>query len=323
MKKRDVAIDIMKAIGIMSVIVGHLRTSPIISSVVYSYHMPLFFLVGGYFFRPKPNIRETAAKDFKRLVIPYLFTALVLSSAYVVKTLLGLEQDYHNALFFLKAIFWGCGSAGQTAIIKGHLTYVGPIWFLVALFWCRQFYNLLVCHTRRPKLYAAIVAVVATFVHYYLVFIPLGISTGASAMMFYLIGHWVREHSVGKYAVAVCVLCWIGGIAYSKVVMARCCYGIYPIDVLGACGATAVIYLISKGLSRTWLCSALSWVGVNTLVILCFHTMDLSFGITQHLPLSGYYGIQFLYMLAFYLLITNLCYQTRLTRLIFGLVHNR
>ena len=108
MKKRDVAIDIMKAIGIMSVIVGHLRTSPIISSVVYSYHMPLFFLVGGYFFRPKPNIRETAAKDFKRLVIPYLFTALVLSSAYVVKTLLGLEQDYHNALFFLKAISHPC-----------------------------------------------------------------------------------------------------------------------------------------------------------------------------------------------------------------------
>ena len=320
--KRNVAIDIMKAIGIMSVIVGHLRTPAIISTFVYSYHMPLFFLIGGYFFRPKPNIAEAAAKDFKRLVIPYLFTGLVLSGAYAAKTLLGLEKDFHNTFFFLKGIFWGCGSAGQTAMIKGNLTYIGPVWFLVSLFWCKLFYNLLACHTRRPQLYAAVIAIVATLVHYYVIFIPLGITTGASAMMFYLIGHWVREHAVSKYAVVVGVVCWLVGIACSWVIMARCCYGLYPVDVVGACGATAIIYVLSKGLSKTWACPALAWIGVNTLVFLCFHAMDMSFGITQHLPLSGYYGIKFVYMLAFCSLMTWLCYRMRFTRWVFGLSHS-
>ena len=318
--KRNVAIDIMKAIGIMSVMIGHLRTPQILSTIVYSYHMPLFFLVGGYFFRPKPDIVGTAAKDFKRLVIPYIFTSLMLALAYAVKTLLGLEENYHNTFFFLKGIFWGCGSAKQTAMIKGDLTYIGAIWFLLALFWCRQFYNVLICYTRRPKLYVVIIAIAATLIHYYLVFIPLGISTGASAMMFYLIGHWVREHNISKYAFVVCIICWFVGITFSKtVVMARCSYGIYPVDVLGACGATIVIYMISKVLSKTRACPALSWVGINTLVFLCFHTMDNSFGITQRLPFSGYYGIQFLYMLTLYTILTKVCYHVRFTKWIFSL----
>ncbi len=317
--KRDTAIDIMKAIGIMSVMIGHLRTPYVVSSIVYSYHMPLFFLVGGYFYRPKPDIAGAARKDFKRLVIPYLFTSLVLASAYAVKAVLGLEDSFHNMFFFLKGIFWACGSAGQTAMIKGDLSYVGPIWFLLALFWCKLFYNLLVCYTHHPKIYAAVIAVIATLIHYYVIFIPMGITLGASAMMFYLIGHWAKEHNVDRYFIVVCVVCWLIGVSYSKVVMARCCYGMYPVDVLGACGATMLIYMLSKGLEKTPLRPVFSWIGVNTLVFLSFHTMDLSFGISQRIPFSSGYGVQFLGMLAFCSLMTWACYQIPFTRWIFGL----
>lgn len=51
---RDRAIDIAKGIGIILMVIGHFndldRTT---SHLIYSFHMPLFFIFSGYFLKNK------------------------------------------------------------------------------------------------------------------------------------------------------------------------------------------------------------------------------------------------------------------------------
>ena len=47
--QRDTTFDIMKGIGILLVLLGHVYEWKAIGHFVYSFHMPLFFIVAGYF----------------------------------------------------------------------------------------------------------------------------------------------------------------------------------------------------------------------------------------------------------------------------------
>lgn len=51
--KRIDYLDIAKGIGILSVIIGHTFDVQYLSNFLYSFHMPLFFVLSGYFFKEK------------------------------------------------------------------------------------------------------------------------------------------------------------------------------------------------------------------------------------------------------------------------------
>lgn len=48
---RIVSFDILKGVGILLVILGHIEIPYMLKIVIYSFHMPLFFFVSGCFFR--------------------------------------------------------------------------------------------------------------------------------------------------------------------------------------------------------------------------------------------------------------------------------
>lgn len=51
MQQRNITFDIMKGIGILLVIVGHLNLIPMdpYRRIIFSFHMPLFLILSGYF----------------------------------------------------------------------------------------------------------------------------------------------------------------------------------------------------------------------------------------------------------------------------------
>ena len=58
---RIVSFDILKGGGILLVILGHIQIPYMLKTVIYSFHMPLFFLCSGCFFRPI-SLREFFCK---------------------------------------------------------------------------------------------------------------------------------------------------------------------------------------------------------------------------------------------------------------------
>lgn len=63
-------IDALKGIGIVCVVLGHVVLP--ISRYIYWFHMPLFFFVSGYLYRPGAGWRDFIDKRVRRLIIPYL-----------------------------------------------------------------------------------------------------------------------------------------------------------------------------------------------------------------------------------------------------------
>lgn len=69
---RDVTIDIMKAIGIILVVLGHTYHH---SGFIYLFHMPLFFILSGATLIYSRNIN--IKKRFGRIIVPYLIFSIL------------------------------------------------------------------------------------------------------------------------------------------------------------------------------------------------------------------------------------------------------
>ena len=70
-------LDIAKGIAIALVIVGHTvdSLSPV-RQVIFSFHMPLFFILAGYTFRVKP-MRALVTTSAQRLLVPYVLLFVI------------------------------------------------------------------------------------------------------------------------------------------------------------------------------------------------------------------------------------------------------
>ncbi|WP_236674860.1 acyltransferase family protein [Piscinibacter sp. HJYY11] len=84
MQSRHTAIDIAKGLGIVLVVLGHDRTVggwgwP--GWMIFSFHMPLFFVLSGAFLRPSDDMRRFAVSRFHAILKPCFVVALLVAAA--------------------------------------------------------------------------------------------------------------------------------------------------------------------------------------------------------------------------------------------------
>ena len=71
--KRIAWLDIAKGIAIICTIIGHnIPVGGNVRNLIFSFHMPLFFILAGYTIKEIPynQFSKATFKDFKRLIIP-------------------------------------------------------------------------------------------------------------------------------------------------------------------------------------------------------------------------------------------------------------
>lgn len=66
MKVRISHIDIIKGIAILSVLAGHYINNYLLGTLIWSFHMPLFIIISGYFYRER-SLKETIIKSLKKI----------------------------------------------------------------------------------------------------------------------------------------------------------------------------------------------------------------------------------------------------------------
>ena len=124
----------MKGVAIIAMLCGHCIIPQTLHHFIYMWHMPLFFIVSGYFYRTKP-FEDFWHGTYRSLLVPYAFTCFV---AFILAFVLNLE-NYQKIIYGT----FGISSAwfGSNAVVGygGN----GPLWFLMALFWCRFIYDTL------------------------------------------------------------------------------------------------------------------------------------------------------------------------------------
>lgn len=279
MINRNIAIDIAKGIGILLVIIGHGAIPSWSKDAIFSFHMPLFFILSGYFFRDEtPLIRMR--KDAKRLLLPYVVTIAVIT-LYMLIVHQVIKRD--GWYYIINTLWLGIYPTGA----PGGLNFSGPVWFLFALFWTKGTFNLIEkVHNRWFYLILAFTA----FAPFYLSYLigrdlPLAISQGLISIVFFWGGHQWKRHesslrgSRNKTMILICMALWLIGLISSDLDVMRMIYHNYPICVLTAFAGTYIVIEISNFLSKRKniiirkVSSFLSWGGRNSMTILCAHTL--------------------------------------------------
>ncbi len=133
MPNRIEYIDAAKGIGILFVVLGHNHIKleyPVIYQVVYSFHMPFFFLLSGMFFKADYGFVELTRRRFNSLLKPFIAYMVIVYAGSTFFTKVDLSTIFGRVL---KAFYAG----------PNTLEWI-PLWFLPHLFLVNLFAFLLI-----------------------------------------------------------------------------------------------------------------------------------------------------------------------------------
>lgn len=292
MIKRNLTFDLVKGVAIIAVIIGHLdncadvlESMPykILHKFIYSFHMPLFFIVAGFFFRPK-----SIYKDIQRLFYPYFFLAVVcLLFTWIIT--MDAPHDYRmeHMKQFVKRVLWGSGGYSE-APCYGKVPDYLPVWFLCALLWCKQAFTVItsiVGKYLKGNLYvlgiiSLFFSLLFTYIDKRIIYIPLSFNQGLSAIIFFYFGYLARQiNNQGGFCfkkwhlLLVCLIVMIN-FPWGTILLAGCKYQCYWLNIFGASCTTIIIYSVCKKfLTRIpLLAKFFGWAGVHSMLILCVHS---------------------------------------------------
>jgi fucose 4-O-acetylase-like acetyltransferase len=80
---RSGAIDAVRVLGVIAVVAGHSLALPFVRPLVYSWHVPLFFFLTGYFWSRERGIRAELLARGRTLGLPYVSWFVVIACAFV------------------------------------------------------------------------------------------------------------------------------------------------------------------------------------------------------------------------------------------------
>lgn len=257
-------IDIAKGIGILLVILGHGLLSPSLHYAVYSFHMPLFFVLSGYCFSERQNWK----RDFHSLILPFVLTVIICSVLYLCA---GKFEEVSSRLF---SLFLPRGFQSSFFTIDCSS---GPVWFLVALFWCRLIFRR-IKEQHYVLFFAFVISIVSVYCHNYLFSLPLGFDLGAQAVMIYAIGELIKRkaHTRSKILTLSSLMLiplWLVCLPYIRIDMAECLYQPCYLSVIVSMGGVIGVLIVSEFLKRINCSKIFTYSGRNSLYILCAHTV--------------------------------------------------
>lgn len=283
-KKRLPEFDIAKAIALLAVIVGHCSFAGVPQTIVdacYSFDMPLFFIVSGYFchFDAKLN-KAYVEKNARSLLLPYVFTCvLVIIFAVFFSILTSIENPIDTASKWIKASLYGAGGIhpGMPSGVIG----IGAIWYLWALFWSK----LLLAEINtmpHPFIYSIALFIVGISTNG-IIWLPFSIQNAFCAILFLHIGQYIRKFDLLNQ---IKPLLWIAATFttlycaafYGQLYMQSNSFQHGLIDIVGGVCAALCVIKLSKLLADKVpvIARPFEMVGSHTLPLFCMHLTVLN-----------------------------------------------
>lgn len=284
-------IDIAKAIALFFVVLGHLPLKGQVFDWIFSFHMPLFFILSGMTLNidKYKNIFEYIKKKVKQLLIPFaIFMCLGLIITLIVKDWRA-NLTLHNLVFDL---FYRT---------QPEIIHVGQIWFLMCLFMSSiMFYAVEKYIVKdKSKLFTAVVYILISILAYNILKItvikdvisipfntsrlPFKIDSALMALVFIKIGHTITKYnviekvgkkSILKTIIILLALFFINGVTgmyLNKYVnICDCIYKSYINYLIAAITGSLFIILLSYKINKNRL---LVFFGKNTLIMFAVHSL--------------------------------------------------
>lgn len=257
-------INILKGIGIILVVIGHTVTLPsVFHSAIYSFHMPLFFVISGYLF----NIEKPVCALAKRLLLPLFVYMLLVVVPQETITILNGETTIPKALWrFVNVYTYNQATA---------------FWFPYSLFISLVIYKYLMLKHSKDSF---VICVILLFIAYMLCFLdlpqkyfPLAINRVFFITPLLILGGYLRRRKTmltTKYAIisafAISILYLILSPC-NHVDMKNGQWGLPIMSFIGSVSFVYILILLSRRIGNNGYTRWLEYIGESSMTIMYVH----------------------------------------------------
>lgn len=275
MKKERVEwIDIVKGIGIITVVMVHSGISYEIIKFLLSFNMQLFFFISGYLFKSEAGVLAFIKKKGRSLLIPYFSFSIITYLFWLI-----VEQRIRDSSISsfkpLLGIFYSNN-------IDNFMVFNGVLWFLTCLFVVECLYCIIVKKIKDRKKIVVLLVVMSIIGYLDSLFttirLPWSINIALTAIVFYGIGNVMKSYINRLTLYKRSKLLLAAGLSFllallvnrynSIIYMYDNSYGNYVLfylaSLLGILGVACLSMAIKKS-------KVLSYLGINSLIILAVH----------------------------------------------------
>jgi len=299
--KRIEFIDIARGIAMMSIILGHLDR-PEINRIVYTYDLPIFFLISGYFFDTKSTLKPFIEKKAKALLIPYFACCAIITILSVPKALFLKESTGAAISHWIRAALYGAGDNWERPF---HIEAIGALWFLWALFWALLVLKLLLNAKTLIRISVVLIYFAFGILTWQKGWLPLSIQTGGPAILYVYIGYLLRQFMSDengfckKYSELLAIVgigliaSWINMIThFTGFWLVHCQIDNGIEDIIGSLGGCLALIVLSKMIERNlpFIRNFLAFFGRYSIILLCVHITELNINpwpkLMEYMPLS-------------------------------------
>lgn len=278
-------LDVARGIALICIILGHFHIGEV-DRFVYTFDVPLFFIITGYFINEKTPFKDFVKRKVQTLAIPYFITGIAILILGTITGFFNSGSLVQSATYWLNAVLYGSGSSYETPFT---INEIGPIWFLWATFFASILVKLILKadYRIRPFIVAAAFAA-GYFSSKYLFWFPLSIQSGLCASLFVYIGYLFKKYNerIKNLNIAVKIIGFIAAAAvwvwfiidFRSFWLVRCDFGRGIPDILRSLCACVAVFAISFFIDKFVkpVSKVLSVVGKNSIFILCVHAIEIN-----------------------------------------------
>lgn len=225
---RDHSIDLVRTLGIVAIVAGHVWSGELIDRTLYSWHVPVFFFLTGYLWTQGRSLADETQRRARTLIKPYVFWMTVLLLVFTTVTLIRGDLSFMDAV---RPLYGGYFATQPFS----------TFWFVFVLFASAVLWRML----ERTPLWARVGVVVlgvgaASVAGELLAKTPLAIGSAVPALFFVAFGQFARSQAGSRVvSIAIVGAAVAGGVLISFGVVA-------PLDIKQGDWGTPVASMITS-----------------------------------------------------------------------------
>lgn len=288
--KRLEYIDVTKGIGIICVVLAHLGIGV---ELFYLFHMPLFFFISGFLFKPNINAKIFTVGKVNSLLIPYILFLMVL---YPIQVYFQYKnqtiRDEYLLGIYTRFILGGRWLSG----------YVTVFWFITCLFFTQVFYNILSKYLQKVTLNVFILFLLI-FSYINSIFFNIRVPWNLNCILFTIpifhCGFLYKALKLSNWASILIVIIGTVGVYLTLIFpeisldLKNVNYGIPFFSFIVSLSITIILIIIGKCIEKLPLSNIFIQIGESSLIVMYTHQVFNSI-FKNYLNVSNFLLIAFL-----------------------------
>ena len=285
---RQEYMDIFRGFGIILMVMGHVNFGSRFDFFIHAFHMPMFFVISGFFF---PSAMDVTLSNFVRkkartLLFPYIVFGLC---HYLINLLLYPEKGIDPLMHLL-------------FVNTTNMPIAGALWFLTALFLTECFYFLINRYISNEVIKHIIIigiAVLGNCINEILTFtLPYAMGTAMVGVGLFHIGFLMRKCEHSRFmnhilnmpilewlvcAVVTVLLIFHGGYVNMRLNTYEPILPFWINAILAVIIGINCSKYVYRFMCHTYLCQCLCSIGRNSIIYLCLNELSILI-VVQYFP---------------------------------------